>query len=105
MVGASESRENIEAVAPAESASTANASHEDDAAVAPGDVILVRFADPNQLRDFRFSAEEHDLEKGIIGLRQPLAQALIGSSVDDEVEFTVGGQARIAVVERILKAM
>jgi very-short-patch-repair endonuclease len=104
VVGASESRKIAEAGVPADSAATLNAADEENAAVAPGDTIVVRFADTNQLRRFRISAEEHAPEEGIVGLGQPLAQALIGSSVDEEVEFTVGGQARVAVVERILKA-
>jgi very-short-patch-repair endonuclease len=104
VVGASERWEPPEAGVPADSAPTLNAGDEENAAVAPGDTIVVRFADTNQLRRFRISAEEHAPEEGIVGLGQPLAQALIGSSVDEEVEFTVEGRARVAVVERILKA-
>jgi very-short-patch-repair endonuclease len=104
VVGASERWETPEAGVPADSAPTLNAGDEENAAVAPGDTIVVRFADTNQLRRFRISAEEHAPEEGIVGLGQPLAQALIGTSVDEEVEFTVEGRARVAVVERILKA-
>lgn len=99
-VGAGESLEIAEAGVLADNAVTANAGDEKNSAVAPGDTIVVRFADTNQLRRFRISAEEHAHEEGIVGLGQPLAQALIGTSVDEEVEFTVEGRARVAVVER-----
>jgi hypothetical protein len=36
--------------------------------------------------------------------RLHLSQVLLGSGVDQEVAFKVAGQARIAVVERILNA-
>jgi transcription elongation GreA/GreB family factor len=65
---------------------------------------VVRFADTNQLRRFRISSDQHSPDEGMVGVAQPLAQALLGSSVDEEVEFEVAGVRRTAVVERILKA-
>jgi very-short-patch-repair endonuclease len=76
----------------------------DETVVAAGDTVVVRFADTQQLRRFRISKEQHAPDKGFISVAQPLAQALLGSSVDEEVEFEVDGKTRIAVVERILKA-
>jgi very-short-patch-repair endonuclease/transcription elongation GreA/GreB family factor len=95
--------ETPEGGTPAERAAS-GAGSEEDTTVAPGDTVVIRFADNNQLRRFRISAEQHAPDDGVVGLAQPLAQALLGSSVDEEVEFTVGGQARVAVVERILRA-
>lgn len=76
----------------------------DETIVAPGDTVVVRFADTNQLRRFRISSDQHSPDEGMVGVAQPLAQALLGSSVDEEVEFEVAGVRRTAVVERILKA-
>jgi len=75
----------------------------DETVVTAGDTVVVRFADTQQLRRFRISEEQHAPEEGIVSVAQPLAQALLGSSVDEEVEFEVGGKTRVAVIERILK--
>jgi very-short-patch-repair endonuclease/transcription elongation GreA/GreB family factor len=76
----------------------------DDTRVEPGDTVVIRFADSNQLRRFRISREQHAPDEGVVGVGQPLVQALLGSTVDEEVELDVAGRSRTVVVERILKA-
>jgi len=85
-------------------AATPPAPERDEATVGLGDTVVVRFADTNQLRRFRISADQHAPDDGVVGMNQPLAQALLGSSVDEEVEFEVAGRARVAIVERIHKS-
>ncbi|WP_372623374.1 AAA domain-containing protein [Falsiroseomonas sp.] len=72
--------------------------------VSLGDTVVVRFADTNSLRRFRIDATSNDPDGGVVHVSQPLAKALIGSSIDDEVEFDAAGNTRVVVVERILKA-
>lgn len=76
----------------------------EDTTVAPGDIVMVHFADTRQTRKFRISPDRHAPEEGIVGIAQPIAQALLGSSIDEEVEFSVDGQRRIAIVQQIQKA-
>ena len=76
----------------------------DDAIVSIGDTVVVRFADNGTLRRFKISLDKHDPSGGIVNASQPLASALLGAAVDDEVEFTIENKSRIALVERILKA-
>jgi very-short-patch-repair endonuclease/transcription elongation GreA/GreB family factor len=76
----------------------------DDTRVEPGDTVVIRFADTNQLRRFRISREQHAPDEGVVGVGQPLVQALLGRTVDEEIELDVTGRSRIVVVERILKA-
>jgi very-short-patch-repair endonuclease len=72
--------------------------------VQPGDTVVVRFADTDARRRFRIDMTSHDPDGGVVHVSQPLAQALIGSSIDDEVEFEAAGKTRVVVVERIQKA-
>lgn len=76
----------------------------DDAVVEIGDLVVVRFNDePGRPRRFRISASENRPDEGIVQWREPIAAALIGGCVDDEVEILAGGHTRTAVIERIEK--
>jgi very-short-patch-repair endonuclease/transcription elongation GreA/GreB family factor len=103
-VKAEESRD-AEEVAADETTERADAEDEgEETIVAPGDIVVVQFADTNQIRKFRLSPDRHAPDEGLVGLAQPIAQALLGSSIDEEIEFSVEGQRRIAIVRQIQKA-
>jgi very-short-patch-repair endonuclease len=71
----------------------------DDARI--GDLIVVRFNDNNKVLRVRLSKKENHPASGVVHFMQPLGKALLGSSVDDEVDIDIGGVARRATVERI----
>ena len=71
--------------------------------VEPGDTVIVRF-DDNRMRRFRLSADTHRPEDGVVHINQPIALALLGNGLEDEVEFVVDGKPRVVVIEKISKA-
>lgn len=75
-----------------------------DEVVRPGDTVIVRFADTDARRRFRIDLTSNDPDGGIVHVSQPLAQALIGSGIDDEIEFEAAGKTRVVVIEQIQKA-
>ena len=64
----------------------------DNEAAVEGDTVEIRFADTGALRTVRANASNG------------LAQSLVGRIADEEVQVEVGGQPRVTVVERILRA-
>jgi very-short-patch-repair endonuclease len=98
----------------AEPATTTNAAHgtepydfdEEDApslVVEPGDRVTVRYDDaPNRPVRVRLSKTEHRPDIGVIHVSEPLAKALLGSALEEEIEVVLGdGKTRIGVIESI----
>jgi very-short-patch-repair endonuclease len=71
--------------------------------VEPGDTVIVRF-DDNRIRRFRLSTDIHRPEDGVVHINQPIALALLGAGLEEEVEFVVDGKSRIVMIEKISKA-
>ena len=71
--------------------------------VQPGDMVIVRFED-NRIRRFRLSTDTNRPEDGVVHVDQPIALALLGNGLEEEVEFVVDGKRRVAVIEKISKA-
>jgi hypothetical protein len=77
---------------------------EEENTVEVGDRVLVAYNDePGRQHTIRISATEHDPDMRIIGSDFPLAQALLGAAVDEELEIPAGGGKRIITVVRIEK--
>jgi len=71
--------------------------------VGPGDTVIVRF-DDNRVRRFRLSTDIHRPEDGVVHINQPIALALLGAGLEEEVEFVVDGKSRTVMIEKISKA-
>ena len=72
--------------------------------VEAGDTVIVRFSDDNRVRRFRLSKDAHDPDLGIVNIRQPIGEALLGNSLEEELELLVGGVSRRVIIEKITKA-
>ncbi|HEX2240764.1 MAG TPA: AAA domain-containing protein, partial [Actinomycetota bacterium] len=70
-----------------------------------GDYLVIRYTDTNKVMRVRISDRENRPDQGVIHTGQPLGRALLQTSVDDEVEFSVGGKTRTVVVEKIEREM
>ena len=69
-----------------------------------GDSILISYNDePQRKHTIRISDTEHDPEMRVIQAAQPLAQALLGGSVDEEIEIPAGGSKRTVTIIDIEK--
>jgi hypothetical protein len=72
--------------------------------VETGDTVIIRYNDePNRPIRVTLSREADRRESGLIHVGQPLAQAVLGCEVDDEIDVEIAGQLRKAVIERIEK--
>lgn len=69
-----------------------------------GDTVIVRFADDNRVRSFRLSREANDPDRGVVHIHQPIGVALIGNTIEDEVDLVVGDRVRRVIIEKITKA-
>ncbi len=75
------------------------------AAAEIGDLVVIRYHDqPDKALRVRLSRQENRPDAGIVSIHGPLGGALLGASVDDEIEVRIGEGTRKAVVERIEKA-
>jgi very-short-patch-repair endonuclease len=72
--------------------------------VEAGDTVIVRFADDNRVRRFRLSSDAHDPDLGIVHVGQPIGEALLGNSLEEELELLVAGVSRRVIIEKITKA-
>lgn len=71
-----------------------------------GDLVTIRYADaPGRPIRIRLSRTENKPADGVIHVAEPLGAAVLGASVDDEVEVRIGGTSRMAVIEMIEKAL
>lgn len=75
-----------------------------EAIVEAGDTVIVRFADDNRVRRFMLSRDAHDPNLGIVHVGQPIGEALLGNSLEEELELLVAGVSRRVIIEKITKA-
>ena len=69
-----------------------------------GDLVTIRY---NHTSDrpirIRLSKTENRPADGIVHVSEPLGEAVLGVSVDDEIEVNIGGTLRRGIIERIEK--
>lgn len=88
----------------AETGATFAAGTTDQQTVAIGDLVVIRYVDaPDRAIRLRLSDRENRPEQGIVHSLEPLGSALLGASVDDEIQVTIGDVVRTAAIERIEK--
>ena len=46
----------------------------------------------------------NDPERGIVHTGQPIGAALMGNSVEEEIELIVEGKARTIIIEKVVKS-
>ena len=90
--------------APAIMASDAPGQKDSDAVVEVGDTVIVRFADDNRVMRFRLGAGPNGPDRGEVNAGPPIAQALLGNGLEEEVDLMVGGVDRRVIIEKITKA-
>ncbi len=74
------------------------------AVVEVGDLVTIRYNHaPDRPIRIRLSKTENRPTEGIVHVSEPLGDAVLGASVDDEIEVVIGGAKRTAVVEHIEK--
>jgi very-short-patch-repair endonuclease len=93
-----------DAAAPSAPVASRREPEHDGHIVAVGDTVIVRFADDNRVRRFRLSHDTHNLDQGVVRIGQPIAEALLGGAIEEEVDLVVGGQTRRVIIETITKA-
>ena len=77
---------------------------EEEEAVEVGDRVLIAYNDePGRQHTIRISDTEHDPDMRIIRAGQPLAQTLLGATVDEELEIPAGGGKRVITIVGIEK--
>jgi transcription elongation GreA/GreB family factor len=77
---------------------------ESDRGVAVGDTARMKYlTDDRKTLQITISKTKPDSSQGIVNYQTPIAKALLGAEVGDEVEVLVGSYVRPAVVERIIK--
>jgi very-short-patch-repair endonuclease len=75
-----------------------------DDVVEIGDLVVICYNDnPGKPERWRITDRESDFDQRRLNSQQPLAAALLGRSVEDEVTIKVGDRERIVVIERIEK--
>jgi very-short-patch-repair endonuclease len=75
------------------------------AGVAVGDTVRVKYLNEDQKTlQITISNKKSDPSLGIVYYETPLARALLGAEIGDEVEVLVGSYVKPAIVEQILKA-
>ena len=69
-----------------------------------GDLVFVRYEDqPERRFSIRLSDTMNKPEDGLVHIAEPLGEAVLGASVDEQVEVTIGSTIRFAIVEKIEK--
>jgi very-short-patch-repair endonuclease len=72
--------------------------------IAVGDTVRMRYlTDDRKTLQITISKAKSDPSEGLVYHEAPVARALLGAEVGDEVEVLVGSYVRPAVVERIIK--
>jgi very-short-patch-repair endonuclease len=70
-----------------------------------GDLVFIRYNDqPERTFSIRLSDKINRPEDGIIHVQAPLGAAILGASLDEQVEVMIDAKKRTAVVEKIEKA-
>jgi hypothetical protein len=73
--------------------------------IAVGDTVRMKYlADDRKTLEITISKTKSDPSQGIVYFETPIAKALLGAEVGDEVEVLVGSYVKPAVVERIIRA-
>jgi very-short-patch-repair endonuclease len=76
----------------------------DSIVVEVGDLVFIRYNDqPDRRLSIRLSDSENNPRDGLVHVSQPLATAILGASLDEEVTVRVGNRTRAAVIEKIEK--
>lgn len=75
-----------------------------DDVVEVGDTVIIRFADNDRVRRFRITRGPNNLESGEVSIGQPIAVALLGNAIEEEVNLVVDGQPHRVIIEKITKA-
>jgi very-short-patch-repair endonuclease len=69
-----------------------------------GDRVRIQYLTGNKSTlEFTLTERRNEPDQGFVGSQTPLGQALIGSSVEDEVEVLVGSIIKRAVIEHVIK--
>jgi transcription elongation GreA/GreB family factor len=72
--------------------------------IAVGDTVRMRYlTDDRKTLQITISKAKSDPSEGLVYHEAPVARALLGAEVGDEVEVLVGSYVGPAVVERIIK--
>ena len=75
-----------------------------DLGIGVGDTVRVKYlTDDQKALQITISKTKSDPSAGVIYYENPIAKALLGAEVGDEVEVLVGSYVKPAVVERIIK--
>ena len=75
------------------------------ASVEIGDLVFIRYSDqPERPLSIRLSDTINNPSEGIVHIDQPLGAAILGATLDEQVEVKIGDKVRTAVVEKIGKA-
>ena len=75
--------------------------YHDNQVVAAGMTVRVRYLGEDRSRTFSISLNRNAPNEGIIHIAQPLAQALIGAGIDEEVDYWVNGEEKSVLIEAI----
>ena len=69
-----------------------------------GDLVVIRYNDaPDKPLRVRLSRSENRPQEGVVHKDEPLGVAILGASLEDEIEVRIGGRPRTAVIEKIEK--
>jgi very-short-patch-repair endonuclease/transcription elongation GreA/GreB family factor len=98
------SNSGLNVAVPSAAVATQKEPEHDERTVAAGDIVIVRFADDNKILRLRLSREENNVAQGIVHIGQPIAEALLGGAIEEEVDLVVGGLTRRVIIEKITKA-
>ena len=78
---------------------------QDRSEIVVGDTVRVRYlTEDKAILLITISEKENDPRNGIVHVDQPLARALLGAELDEEVEVLVGPSVRLARVEEIMRS-
>src|SRR5262249_48638514 len=89
---------------PRQDATSESQKRGDGVRIAIGDTVRIKYVtDDRKTLQITISRAKSDPSHGIIHFETPVAQALLGAEVGDEVEVLVGSYVRRAIVERIIK--
>jgi transcription elongation GreA/GreB family factor len=76
----------------------------DSTMVEVGDLVFIRYDDqPDRRLSIRLSDKENDPRDGLVHVSQPLAAAILGASLEEQVMVKIGDRIRTAVIEKIEK--
>jgi Transcription elongation factor, GreA/GreB, C-term len=97
-------KEKEEPAPPASTVNQGRRSAESDPGIAVGDTVRMKYlTDDRRTLQITISKSKSDPSRGVVYHETPVAKALLGAEVGDEVEVLVGSCVRPAVVERIVK--